>query len=341
VILKLLLFLVIGVAAYFAVALGLIVSDRPDASPAKAGEGFDFGGATAANYRDLPALQTFTARDGTRLGYRIYENAKDKPNPNRFIILVHGSAWHGMQFHPMARYLAAQGLGTVVAPDMRGHGPSPKRRGDVDTIGQLEDDMADLIVHLRQGRGTPQIVLGGHSSGGGFVVRFAGGRHRDMADAFILLAPFLKHDAPTVRTNAGGWARPATRRIIGLVMLNKVGIRALNYLPVIAFAMPEAVLKGPYGHTATTVYSFRMLAAFAPRPDYGADLKAITKPLLVIAGSEDEAFRAERFESVISKQTKTGTYYVLPGVNHLGLVSGPKALPVIERWLKSLDRPNG
>ena len=345
-ILKLVLLLVVCVAAYFAVALGLIASDRPDASPAKAGEGFDFGGVTAATYDDLPARKSFTARDGTRLGYRIYERARPgesatRASPNRLIILVHGSAWHGMQFHPMAKHLAAQGLGTVVTPDMRGHGPSPKRRGDVDTIGQLEDDMADLIAHLRQGRGTPQIVLGGHSSGGGFVVRFAGGPHGDMADAFILLAPFLKHDAPTVRGNAGGWARPATRRIIGLVMLNKVGIRALNHLPVIAFAMPDAVLKGPYGHTATTVYSFRMLAAFAPRPDYEADLKAITKPLLVIAGSEDEAFRAERFEPVISKHTKTGTYHVLPGVNHLGVVSGPETLPVIERWLKSLDRPNG
>jgi len=335
--------LAVAVVAYFGAALGLIASDRPDASPAKAGAGFDFGGARAANYKDLPARKTFTARDGTRLGYRIYESARpgDRASPMRLIILVHGSAWHGMQFHPMARHLAARGLGTVVAPDMRGHGPAPKRRGDVDRIGQLEDDMADLIAHLTKGRGKPQIVLGGHSSGGGFVVRFAGGPYGRVPDAFILLAPFLKHDAPTTRKNASGWARPATRRIIGLAMLNMVGIKALNHLPAIGFAMPDAILKGPYGHTATTLYTFRMMAAFAPRPDYEADLRAIEKPLLVVAGSKDEAFRAERFEPVISQHTTTGTYRILPGVNHLGVVSGPEVLPVLTRWLKSLDHPKG
>jgi alpha-beta hydrolase superfamily lysophospholipase len=338
---KVVLALVVCVVAYFAVALGLIVSDRPNPMPAKAGAGFDFGGARAADYRDLPARMFFTARDGTRLGYRLYQSAKPEAARNRIIILVHGSAWHGMQFHPMARHLAAQGLGTVVTPDMRGHGAKPVRRGDVDYVGQLEDDMADLITHLKTGRDAPQVVLGGHSSGGGFVVRFAGGPHGRMADAFILLAPFLKHDAPTMREKASGWAQPATRRIIGLVMLNVVGIRALNHLPALGFAMPEAILKGRYGHTATTVYTFRMLAAFAPRPDYEADLKAIKKPLLVVAGRKDEAFRAERFEPVISKHTSTGTYHVLPGINHLGVVSGPEILPVLTRWLKTLDRPNG
>jgi alpha-beta hydrolase superfamily lysophospholipase len=340
---KIAISLAIAVAIYFGVALGLIASDRPDASPAKAGAGFDFGGARAADYKDLPARKTFTARDGTQLGYRIYKSARpdesaSRAGPKRLIILVHGSAWHGMQFHPMAKHLAAQSLGTVVAPDMRGHGPSPKRRGDVDYFGQLEDDMADLIAHLTKGRGKPQIVLGGHSSGGGFVVRFAGGPHGHMAGAFILLAPFLKHDAPTMRKNASGWARPATRRIIGLAMLNMVGIRALNHLPAIGFAMPEPILKGPYGHTATTLYSFRMMAAFAPRPDYEADLRAIRKPLLVVAGSKDEAFRAERFEPVISQHTKTGTYRILPGVNHLGVVSGPEVLPVLTQWLATLGR---
>ncbi len=30
-----------------------------------------------------------------------------------------------------------------------------------------------------------------------------------MADAYVLLAPYLAHDAPTMRdTGAGGWARP-------------------------------------------------------------------------------------------------------------------------------------
>ena len=33
----------------------------------------------------------------------------------------------------------------VVIPDLRGHGPQPVHRGDVDYVGQLKDDVADLI----------------------------------------------------------------------------------------------------------------------------------------------------------------------------------------------------
>lgn len=248
---------------FFAIALGLIASQGVDSSPGS--DSLDLSEATGVDYSDLPSSLSFTARDGSELAYRRYESARQT---NRILILVHGSAWHGMQFHAMAGELAARGVATVIAPDMRGHGAKPARRGDVDHSDQLEDDMSDLIDYLSQGVSEPEIILGGHSSGGGFVVCFAGGAHAAKADAFILLAPFLKYNAPTTRENSGGWARPATRRIIGLAMLNMVGITALNHLEVIGFAMPQFVLSSPYGYTATRRYTYRMTSAFAPRADY-------------------------------------------------------------------------
>lgn len=322
---------VISVVIYFAIALGMIASDWPDPVKGRAGGSIDFAGAMATDYSDLPPLRTFTARDKTALAYRFYKSAGVPP---RIIILVHGSGWHGMQFHAMARRLSTGGHGAVIAPDMRGHGYNPVRRGDVDHIGQMEEDMADLIDHVSRGRKRPQIILGGHSSGGGFVVRFAGGDYRDKADGFILLAPYLKFNAPTTRRNAGGWARPATRRIIGLSMLNILGITALNELPVIGFDMPGAVLDGPYGHTATTSYSYRMNTGFAPRSDYEGDLAAMTKPFLVIAGDADEAFYGALYEPTISAHTNAGTYRILSGVTHMGVVTGPDGVRAMETWLK-------
>ena len=320
------------IIVFFAIALGLIASQGVDSSPGS--DSLDLSEATGVDYSDLPSGLSFTARDGSELAYRRYESARQT---NRILILVHGSAWHGMQFHAMAGELAARGVATVIAPDMRGHGAKPARRGDVDHSDQLEDDMSDLIDYLSQGVSEPEIILGGHSSGGGFVVRFAGGAHAAKADAFILLAPFLKYNAPTTRENSGGWARPATRRIIGLAMLNMVGITALNHLEVIGFAMPQFVLSSPYGYTATRRYTYRMTSAFAPRADYEGDLAAIDKPLLVVAGDRDEAFIAEQFEPVISAQTKTGVYHVLPGVSHMGVLYGPDVPPIVESWLGGLS----
>ena len=318
------------IVIYFTIALGMVASDWPGPVKGRAGGSIDFAGAMATDYSDLPAIQKFVARDKTMLAIRIYKTTGDS---NRIIILVHGSGWHGMQFHAMARRLSSGGHGTVIVPDMRGHGSSPVRRGDVDHIGQMEEDMADLIDHVSQGRKKPRFILGGHSSGGGFVVRFAGGVYGRKADGFILLAPFLKYNAPTTRNNAGGWARPATRRIIGLSMLNMVGITALNHLAVIGFDMPKAVLDGPYGHTATTTYSHRLNTGFAPRSDYEADLAAMTKPFLVIAGDADEAFHGELYEPTISPHTPAGTYRLLPGITHMGVVTGPEGVQAMEAWL--------
>lgn len=315
----------ISVVIYCSIALVLIASSTPEERPSADGGGVGFAEAIRADYSTMPATTTYTARDGSALPYRLYEGGTD-----RLIVLVHGSGWHGMQFHGMADAFAASGLGTVVVPDLRGHGAEPDRCGDVDYIGQLEDDLADLIGAVGD---FDEVVIGGHSSGGGLVTRFAGGAHGDLADRFVLMAPFLKYDAPTTKPNSGGWAHAATPRIIGLTMLNNVGITALNHLPVIGFAMPDEVIDGPFGHTATTNYSFRLNTSFAPRDNYERDLAALQQPFLLIAGAEDEAFFVDQYEPVISAQTDSGEYLLVDGVSHIGVTTDAAAIDAVAHWI--------
>ncbi|MBP6470712.1 MAG: alpha/beta fold hydrolase [Chloroflexi bacterium] len=325
-------FLLISGLIYVGITAVLIITNRPTR---KIIDGpLDFGVLTAVSYQTLPELQPYTARDGSQLSLRLYESntATDK-----VIILLHGSGWHSMQFYPLATYLSRNGLAHVITPDLRGHGFTPEQRGDVAYIGQLEDDLADLIGFAQQNFPEATMIIGGHSSGGGLAVRFAGGKHATMADAYLLLAPFLKHNAPTTRRGSGGWARPLTRRIIGLAMLNNIGIRWFNGLTVIQFNMPQAVLDGPLGDSATTAYSYRLNTAYAPRSKYGRDLAAITQPLLVVAGTDDESFNAEQYEPTISAHTSTGTYSLLPDVGHIDLLTTPEIEPVLAEWLVDLD----
>ncbi|MDF1726922.1 MAG: alpha/beta fold hydrolase [Sulfitobacter sp.] len=323
---KILNFVVISGGITLAIALVLIFTQRPAALPA--GEGLDFtktldGGGTTA----MPN-QTVQMRDGYDLAVRRY------PGPDEgapLLVLVHGSGWHGLQFDGLARDLSD--LAQVIVPDLRGHGARPGRRGDVDYIGQLEDDLADLIA--AESAPGQKILLGGHSSGGGLVVRFAGGKHGDLIDGAILMAPFLKYDAPTTRPNSGGWAHVLTRRIIGLSILNTFRIRALNHLPIIQFRMPAAVMEGPLGDTATTAYSYRLNRSFAPRRDYLADAAGLP-PFLLVAGSEDEAFFADRYEPTLSKATDKGRYVILPGEGHLDIVDVPGTATAIREFLDGI-----
>ncbi len=233
---------------------------------------------------------------------------------------------------PLAEFISREGLAEVYTPDLRGHGPSPERRGDVDYIGQLEDDLAVFIAMIQKDDYRKKLILGGHSSGGGLVVRFAGSKYRCLADAYILLSPFLKYNAPTMRPNSGGWAQPYTGRIVGLSMLNNVGIRRFNHLPVIGFNMPKEVRDG----AETLSYSYRLNTSYAPH-DYRKDLNKMTQPLLVVVGTADEAFLPHRFEPVISQFARPEVK-LLEGITHNGVVVGPEVNSVIKEWIENMDK---
>ncbi|MEZ4592029.1 MAG: alpha/beta fold hydrolase [Chloroflexota bacterium] len=334
-------FLLISLAIYLGVTAVLILTDRPT-SMVNADEPIAFAALTEADYDEMPDLQPYTARDGAELSYRLYESGTHFPGNSEFpgkspvFILLHGSGWHSMQFYPLAKALSEVGAATVVTPDLRGHGFNPAMRGDVAYIGQLEDDLADLIAVLEAQFPDAPIIIGGHSSGGGLAIRFAGGAHGDLADGYLLLAPFLKYNAPTTRPNSGGWAQPNSRRIAGLTMLNNVGIHWFDGLTVIQFGMPSSVLAGPLGGSATTAYSHRLNSSFAPRSKYGRDLAALTQPFLLVAGLDDEAFIAEQYEPTISEFTDAGRYVLLPNTGHIDLLTSPELATLVADWLGDL-----
>jgi len=317
--------IIISGGIYFGIATVMIMSGKPRKAHAQQ-DSLAFE-ELFVDYPDIPPLNAFTARDGRELPYRHYTCPS-----NRILILLHGSGWHSQYLMPLARFISGEGLARVYTPDLRGHGLNPERRGDVDYIGQLEDDLADFIAFVLKDEPGRSVILGGHSSGGGLAIRFAGSPYRYLVDAYLLLSPFLKYNAPTMRPYVGGWARPHIRPIIGLTMLNNVGIRWLNDRPVIDFNMPEEARDG----TETLSYSYRLNASYAPR-NYKKDMSAITQPLLVAVGTADDAFFADRFEPVISRFS-SAEVRLLEGVSHMGVITSPAVHPAVREWIQGLDK---
>jgi alpha-beta hydrolase superfamily lysophospholipase len=278
---------------------------------------------------DLPALRTWAAADGSRLAYRLYESETD-----RVLVFVHGSSYHGGGYHALAQYLSRSGAAKVVTPNLRGHYLSGRRRGDVDYIGQLEDDLRDLISALRSdGHGGP-VTLGGHSSGGGLVIRFAGGAHADLVTGHLLLAPVIP-TSPAIRGgDAGGWSVLHTRRLFGLLALNALGIHGFDGLPIIAFNKPAQSWDG----TETLSYSYRLNVSYHPRYDYAADIRAMVgKPLLLLVGADDEAVDGEALRTLFSADANGEAWAVevLPGVDHFGVFAAESSLARIGDWLRA------
>jgi len=324
--------LVLSVVGFLLVALGLVASQsKKDLEPAA---GLDFEGVMAAGAFEPPkgasAFQGTKAamRDGATLDITHVRTA-ELPDTAPLVVMVHGSGWHGGQFDQLAWNL--RDLAEIKALTLRGHGADPIRRGDLDYIGQFEDDLADLV-----GDTTRPVVLLGHSSGGGLVIRAAGGPHGDLIDHAVLLAPYLHHTAPTFRENSGGWATPLLRRLIGLGMLNTVGIHALDHLTVMQFNMPKVILDGPQGHMATLAYTQRLNVSYAPRSDYLADVGKLP-PFLLIAGAEDEAFFANQYEPTMAPANSAGQYMLLDGVGHLDVVNAAATTDAIRDLLRGLQ----
>jgi len=316
-------FVPLSALIYFGIATFLILSGKPK-KPAPNHGKMDFN-ELYLDYKNMPQLEAITARDGQQLKYRFYPARSDK-----VIILLHGSGWHSRYFFPLAEFISSECLARVYTPDLRGHGPAPEKRGDIDYIDQLEDDLSDFVTMVRRENQDSLVVISGHSSGGGLAIRFAGSRYGEQADAYMLLSPWLKYDAPTMRPDGKSWALPNIRRIIGLTMINNVGIRWFNHLTVIDFDMPKESRDG----TETLSYSYRLNTGYAPR-DYMKDLGSMQQPLFVVAGTADELFLSDRFEPVITRFTKADVRLV-PGATHMGVVVSPVVRPIIREWLESI-----
>jgi pimeloyl-ACP methyl ester carboxylesterase len=283
--------------------------------------------AEAERREPLPRLQRFPTRDGGTLAYRAYKPAH-RASGSSIAILVHGSTGSSADMNILGNALAAAGA-TAFAPDIRGHGNSG-RRGDIDYIGQLEDDLADLIKVVRREDPAAAIVLVGHSSGGGFVLRVAGGPQGKLFARFVLLAPYLGESAATTRPASGGWVTAAVPRIVGLSILNGVGVTAFNGLPTLAFATPM-------GHPART-WSFRLMQNFAPpgltrfsRDPILAAARRAPGQIQVLVGEKDESMIAQAYAGAFAGLESKVSVSIIPDIGHMGVVSDNRAIPAVTK----------
>ncbi|MEL3889544.1 alpha/beta fold hydrolase [Ferrovibrio sp. MS7] len=267
----------------------------------------------------VPPLLTFKSRDGSALAYRRYEG-----RPDAALFLIHGSTGSAEGMHAMAEALRADNGPTIIALDMRGHGASG-RLGDIDFIGQMEQDLEDALSLAPSGA---RLGLIGFSAGGGFALRVAGTTLGERFERIILLAPMLHPRSPTYRQNGGGWAVAYLPRLIALAVLEQSGIHIYQHLPVLAFARQDRDGR-PY------TYSFRLWANFKAHEDYAADYRRQKRAPLVMIGAEDELFVATAYEPELKAIRGDAEVRVLPGLNHINLSLRPEAFAAIRAELRN------
>ncbi|MDA9509724.1 alpha/beta hydrolase [Bradyrhizobium sp. CCBAU 11386] len=273
------------------------------------------------DFSTMPPLERFQARDGTWLGFRHY--VPNGSASGRGAIFIHGSSGSsGTVNHALTHAIALRGVETW-ALDMRGHGASGTR-GDIGYVGQLEDDLVDFVAHVRKAAPDLPLTLIGHSAGAGFSLRVAATPiMQDMFVRTVLLAPYLGYDAPTNKPHAGGWAIADVPRLLGLTALRKLGIDCCSQLPVLALAVPANSAK-----YLVSTYSDRLMRNFATR-GYRLDLAATTRPITIFGGAEDEMMISDKYAETVQAIKPSVDVKIIDGINHMGIVTSPKAISAI------------
>lgn len=272
------------------------------------------------------AERTFEARDGTKIYGRIFPGTSSTT-----VLLLHGVASDSTPLNAPAGLLAQASGARVVTVDLRGHGKSEGPRWRVSHIGQYEEDVADIVAALRQDFPDGKVVLAGHSMGGGIALRYALLSGKPRVDGYLLYSPLLGGDAPTMpkgeRDGAGDYMHFQEPRFFGVLMLNMAGITIFNDLPILYFNQPPE----------TPAYGFAAVASMQPNPpkDYRAALRAVSVPLLLVAGTKDEAFNAAAYPGVVS-QNGSGRAVLVEGATHNGILTDAGAAKIAGEFIKGL-----
>jgi non-heme chloroperoxidase len=269
------------------------------------------GAATTSNAsgtKGATPMTTITAKDGTRLFYKDW--GKGQP-----IVFSHGWPLSSDAWDNQMLFFGQHGY-RVVAHDRRSHGRSDQT-WDGNNMDQYADDLAELIAKLN----LRNIIMIGHSTGGGEVAHYIG-RHGTGRVAKVVLVgavpPLMLKTAANPEGTPlevfdkirDGTAGDCSQFFKNLTMpfygFNRSGAKVNEGLRD-SFWLQGMLggVKGQYD----CIHEFSEV-------DYTDDLKKIDKPTLVIHGSDDQIVPIQASGEKTVKIVKGALLKVFPGAPH-------------------------
>jgi non-heme chloroperoxidase len=227
-------------------------------------------------------MTTITTKDGTNIFFKDWGPKDAQP-----IVFSHGWPLSADAWDAQMVFFANQGFRTI-AHDRRSHGRSDQVWGN-NNMDQYADDLAELIEQLD----LKDVILVGHSTGGGEVTRYIG-RHGTSRVAKVALIGAVPPLMLKTEANPGGLPIDVFDGIRKGTFDNRPQFFKDLTLPFYGYnregaAVSEAVRdefvrQGMNGGLKGLLDSIR---AFS-ESDFNEDLKKFDKPTLVLHGDDDQ-----------------------------------------------------
>ena len=253
-------------------------------------------------------MNTFTTKDGTSIYFKDWGSGKP-------ITFSHGWPLSSDAWDAQMLFLGQHGY-RVIAHDRRGHGRSGQTWNG-NNMDQYADDLAELINHLD----LHDIMMVGHSTGGGEVTRYIRrhGSKRVSKAVLIDAVPPIRLKTPH---NPGGLPISVFDGIRAGVVADRSQFFKDLTLPFYGYNKPGAkVSEGVrddfwrQGMQCSIVAAYDCIKAFS-ETDFTEDLKEIDVPTLVIHGDADQIVPIDDAGRLTAKIVKNATLKVVPGAPH-------------------------
>ncbi|MFX1580530.1 MAG: alpha/beta hydrolase, partial [Promethearchaeota archaeon] len=127
---------------------------------------------------------TYQGYDGTTMLLRIW---KPESEPKAIVLGLHGLGSHSGRLAYLGERFIAKGY-AFYAPDLRGFGTFPGRKGHVESFDEYNEDLESLIAYLKLLHQDKKLFLFGHSLGAVFIIHYIV-NHPDEADGILIPAP--------------------------------------------------------------------------------------------------------------------------------------------------------
>ena len=242
--------------------------------------------------------------------------------PSASILVLHGITAYSTPYGPLlAEELAGAGF-RVYGLDLRGHGLSDGRRGDIPSEARLVSDLREALAFVRAR--SAKLVLLGHSLGVLLAIR-AVNESPDRIDGLVLLSAARK-------VRPGAYPKPSGMALVRILL----GVSLLRGWPLIEYrrsgmtGTDDPLFNFHYSaRFMSTLYGAGALAVARMFRDGVLDTpnlrftRALPMPLYVGVGDRDELFTEEAARSLFEGiDAARKEFAVIPGAHHATFPSG-------------------
>jgi non-heme chloroperoxidase len=265
-------------------------------------------GAGLVLRRGKALMGTVRTRDDTEIFYKDWGTGLP-------VVFSHGWPLNADAWDEQLFFVASNGY-RAIAHDRRGHGRSAQT-WDGNDMDHYADDLADLIEALD----LRDLVLIGHSTGGGEVVRYIG-RHGTARVAGLIMVAAVPPLMLKTPANPGGTPIKAFDDIREGLLKDRSQFYQDLSAPFYGANRPGSTvsqaLRDTFYNLSMTVgfkAAYDCVKAFS-ETDQTDDLKQVDVPTLIIAGDDDQIVPIDDSGRRSAQIVKGATLKVYPGAPH-------------------------